>query len=168
MYLLTLPRPSALATLALITPRLASRTRGGSSESTGGPMALGVSPQLKMSSPQLKKSSPQLKLSSPQLRTSSPQLMSSSPQLKACSPRVGGSSPMARPRTRESTPESDQGYTSLASTSPDYSLAELVRAMQVHFLYLDFFYRVFFFTGHMKIFRVWENAIILMDFELVT
>jgi len=124
-------RPSALATLALITPRLASRTRGGSSESTGGPMALGVSPQLKMSSPQLKKSSPQLKLSSPQLRTSSPQLMSSSPQLKAFSPRVGGSSPMARPRTRESTPESDQGYTSLASTSPDYSLAELVRAMQV-------------------------------------
>jgi len=29
-------------------------------------------------------------------------------------------------------------------------------------------YRVFFFTGHMKNFRVWEIAINLMDFELVT
>ena len=26
----------------------------------------------------------------------------------------------------------------------------------------------FFFTEHMKKFRLWENAIILMDFELVT
>ena len=53
---------------------------------------------------------------------------------------VGGSSPLAhRPVTRESTPESDQGYTSLASTSPDYSLAELVRAMQVRFVHLDLF-----------------------------
>ena len=29
-------------------------------------------------------------------------------------------------------------------------------------------YRVFFLTGHMNIFRVWEIAINLMDFELVT
>jgi len=29
-------------------------------------------------------------------------------------------------------------------------------------------YRVFFFTGHMKNFRVWEITIILMDFEMVT
>ena len=33
---------------------------------------------------------------------------------------------------------------------------------------LEAWYRVFFFTGHMKVFRVWENAIILIDFELVT
>jgi len=112
-------RPSSLAA----TP--AARARTGHSESTAGLAALGVSPQLK-------KSSPQLKLSSPQLRTSSPKLKASSPQLKSFSPMVGGSSPLAhRPVTRESTPESDQGYTSLASTSPDYSLAELVRAMQV-------------------------------------
>ena len=111
----------------------AARARTGHSESTAGLAALGVSPQLK-------KSSPQLKLSSPQLRTSSPKLKASSPQLKSFSPMVGGSSPLAhRPVTRESTPESDQGYTSLASTSPDYSLAELVRAMQVRFVHLDLF-----------------------------
>ena len=29
-------------------------------------------------------------------------------------------------------------------------------------------YRVMVLTGHMKVSRVWENAIILMEFELVT
>ena len=29
-------------------------------------------------------------------------------------------------------------------------------------------YRVFFFTGHTKFFRVWENYFFLQDFELVT
>ena len=32
---------------------------------------------------------------------------------------------------------------------------------------LEAWYRVLFFNGHIKVFRVWENAIILIDFELV-